>query len=331
MITGSSAAGEAISPHFQFPSKATNHCNAKLPIQVIKDMKGVRGQFGAKQEETWGCTLGTNEKGGMNDEEFEKYVITNLTRLYPDVADVPGYRVILKVDSGPGRMNIKLLAKLRARGWYLYPGVPNTTAITQETDQSFGEFKSKFRANLNALVDERLAKGGKSVSFRPDVVGLLVFGGVDPVTKYSKFYDAYAIAFSPEKNRAAWAFVGAAPLTRKCLESDKVIHNSQSDPGQVEYKQIESTNHNACHLLVAQGFKGDMLKVVLKQVKSKGPRVTVPNSLEEVQAVADCTSYGHKFLQTGADHSCTDVSFKAAALKMLSVRNTIKVISNTEE
>ena len=84
----------------------------------------------------------------MNDEEFEKYVITNLTHLYPDVADSPGLRVILKVsvDSGPGRMNNRLLAKLRARGWYLHPGVPNTTVITQETDQMFGEFKSKFHA-----------------------------------------------------------------------------------------------------------------------------------------------------------------------------------------
>ena len=57
-------------------------------------MKGVRGKFGAPSVKTWGCTLGTNDKGGMNDEEFEKYVITNLTRLYPVVADVPGLRVM---------------------------------------------------------------------------------------------------------------------------------------------------------------------------------------------------------------------------------------------
>ena len=135
----------------------------------------------------------------MNDEEFEKYVLTNLDCLYPDVADVAGHtRVILKVDSGNSRMKIKLLAKLRAQGFYLYPGVPNTTAITQETDQSYGELKSKFCANLNRLVDERLAQG-KTVSFKPDVVGLLVFGGTDLLTKSSNYYNASTIALSPEK------------------------------------------------------------------------------------------------------------------------------------
>ena len=84
---------------------------------------------------------------------------------------------------------------------------------------------------MNALVvDKRLVGNGKTVSFKPDLVGLLVFGGVDPVTNYSKFYDVYAMAFSTENNRAAWAFVVVAPLTRHCLQSDKVIHSSESDP-----------------------------------------------------------------------------------------------------
>ena len=72
---------------------------------------GHRFWFGMGEETEWPCTLGTNEKkGGMNDKEFEKYVLTNLERLCSDVVDnVAGHRVILKVDSGPGRMNIKLL------------------------------------------------------------------------------------------------------------------------------------------------------------------------------------------------------------------------------
>jgi len=70
----------------------------------------------------------------MNDEEFEKYVLTNLVHLYPDAADVRRCRVVLKCDGGPGQMNTKLLAKLQAQGFYLYPSVPNTMAVTQETD-----------------------------------------------------------------------------------------------------------------------------------------------------------------------------------------------------
>ena len=107
LIAGSSAAGEAIPPHFQFPTRAKGD-NAQLDIQLLDYMKGIEGKFGCEQMITWQCTFGANERGGMNDEEFEKYVLTNLVRLYPDAADVKGRRVIMKVDSGPGRMNIEL-------------------------------------------------------------------------------------------------------------------------------------------------------------------------------------------------------------------------------
>ena len=243
-------------------------------------------------------------------------MFTNLACLYPDVADTEWHKVILKVDSGPGQMNIKLLAKLRAQCYYLYPGVPNTIAVIQETDQLFGELKSKFWANLNRLVDERLAQGKTPVSFKPEIVGQLVFGKADPSTKSSNYNNAYVIIFLLEKNIAVWATVGATPLTRKCLESDKVNHNSEFNPKQVQYKEIEKTNHNACHLLIARGYKGDKLKVVLKKEKKKTNWiVTVPNFLEEVQALADSKLYSIKFIQTWADHLCTDMLFKAAELQ----------------
>ena len=62
--------------------------------------------------------------------------------------------MIIKLDSGPGRLNVKLLAKLQTEGFYLYPCVPNTTHVSQETDISYGLFKSKFRANLEKLTGE---------------------------------------------------------------------------------------------------------------------------------------------------------------------------------
>jgi hypothetical protein len=53
-------------------------------------------------------------------------------------------------------LNKELLAYLRFHGYLLYPGIPNTTAVTQETDQSYGPFQSKLRTNLATLIDERL-------------------------------------------------------------------------------------------------------------------------------------------------------------------------------
>ena len=57
-------------------------------------------------------TFGQNEKGGMDEDEFEKYLLNSIVPLYPDAKNMPGNRVLLKVDSGPGRMNIRLLTKL---------------------------------------------------------------------------------------------------------------------------------------------------------------------------------------------------------------------------
>jgi hypothetical protein len=82
-----------------------------------------------------------NEKGGMNDDEFVLYLWMAIMPLYPKAAPMRGRWVVLKCDSGPGHMNINLLAELRASGFILFPGVPNTTAVTQETDQNYGPFK----------------------------------------------------------------------------------------------------------------------------------------------------------------------------------------------
>ena len=69
-----------------------------------------------------------NEKGGMDDKEFEQYVFTRLVPLWPHAKVTPGKWVILKADNSPGS------ACLHHLGFYLYPGVPNTTAVSQETD-----------------------------------------------------------------------------------------------------------------------------------------------------------------------------------------------------
>jgi hypothetical protein len=96
-----------------------------------------------------------NERGGMNTDEFEFYVKNSLLTLYPDAADVPGRRVLLKADSGPGRKNTELMACLRVRGFYFIPGLPNSTHVTQEMELLIGELKFSFYTKTlkNLLVD----------------------------------------------------------------------------------------------------------------------------------------------------------------------------------
>ena len=77
-----------------------------------------RGQFGFPAErDELPMNCGCNEKGGMTEEELEKYLFNSILPLYPDTKDEPGYYVILKVDSGLGRNFLQLLAKLRVQGF----------------------------------------------------------------------------------------------------------------------------------------------------------------------------------------------------------------------
>ena len=76
-----------------------------------------------------------------------------IIKLYPDAAPEEGKWVVIKCNSGPGRLNAKLLAYMRFHGFLLSPGVPNTNAVTQETDQNYGLFQSAFRYNLQTIID----------------------------------------------------------------------------------------------------------------------------------------------------------------------------------
>ena len=118
-------------------------------------MKDVVGQFGHEEKKRFPCAFGLNERAGMDATELQKCMENTILPLYPDVEDVPGKRALLKVDSGPGRMNVDMLAWLRLRGVCMTPGVPNKTSKTQETDQNCGPFKSRFCDNLRVLSQAR--------------------------------------------------------------------------------------------------------------------------------------------------------------------------------
>ena len=70
----------------------------------------------------------------MTEEELMNYLINSILPLYLDAKDEPAYGVMLKVDSGPGRNFLQLLAIFSFCGFYMYPGVPNSTSVLQEVD-----------------------------------------------------------------------------------------------------------------------------------------------------------------------------------------------------
>ena len=64
-----------------------------------------------------------------------------------------------------------MLDSTRLCGFLLYPGVPNTTGVSQETDRNYGPFKTQFRKNLQEIVQHRINKD-ISTSIAPWPVGL---------------------------------------------------------------------------------------------------------------------------------------------------------------
>ena len=143
-----------------------------------------------------------------------------IMKLYPDAAPEEGKWVVIKCDSGPGRLNAKLLAYMRFNGFLLFPGVSNTTAVTQEKDQNCGPFQSDFQYNLQMIIDARIDKG-KSTSLAPWMVGLIVFGGEDPETG-AIIRSALQEGFNPDQCRRAWEKCGAVPPNRNSLTNNKV-------------------------------------------------------------------------------------------------------------
>ena len=155
-ILAVNAAG-GVTFHMQLPSIAKVD-NQRCPLSYLLGLPKGRGKFGFgtfKQDIPF--TFGINEKGGMDSIEFRKYLFANIVPLYPDAEDIPGKRVIIKCDGGPGRLDWFTLLELRMKGFYLYPTVPNAMHVMQECDILFGLFKTLVRENIQSLMTERIA------------------------------------------------------------------------------------------------------------------------------------------------------------------------------
>jgi len=102
IICGSNAAGEALPPHFQLKTTAKTVSRERFNVGFLLHAQNANGKFGHNEVTSLPCTLGMNDRAGINAEELDKCFHKSMLPLYPDVADVAGSRVTVKVDSGPG-------------------------------------------------------------------------------------------------------------------------------------------------------------------------------------------------------------------------------------
>lgn len=112
IIFGSNAAGEPLPPHFQLKSTAQTAVTQCMSTAWFANTHNILVKFGFDSAQERPCTFGMNEKAGMNVVELQKYISNAILPLFPDLEDVPGKRILLKVDSGPGRNNLEMLANL---------------------------------------------------------------------------------------------------------------------------------------------------------------------------------------------------------------------------
>jgi len=95
--------GKPKTSSFDRVMRSTNvSLNAIVAPQVKGHVLNTHGRFGCEDKKEWPCRIGMNEKGSMNDEEFERYVNNSIVPLIPDLEDTPGKCILLKVDSSSG-------------------------------------------------------------------------------------------------------------------------------------------------------------------------------------------------------------------------------------
>ena len=306
IVCGSSAAGDPVPPHFQFTSTADAE-NMKMKIDIVEHLPNIHAKFGHDDVTEFTPTVAGNKKGGVDNQAFEICINKNIRAPHPDVCDAPGKRVIVKVDGGAGRLNGKLLATLAADGIRMCPSLVNNTHVSQETDQSYGLFKSVFAANLHKINTDRL-RLGKGNSFPWTIVGLLCFGGTDRETGLS-CRNAHGEAFSVEKNKWAWRKVGAAPLTRACLSDPRIRHASVDDPKHALFRRVEEANKNACELLDRFNLRGKHLPAKLKERETIEIEETEPGTLARAKSLYVAKGHGQRCIASrgGCAFNCKDM------------------------
>lgn len=124
--------------------------------------------------------------------------------------------------------------------------------MTQDTDHFYGPFKSKFAQILKALSNTHI-RGGYPASLLPWMVGLLVFGGTNPVSQFVESESAFEFGFSKKKNLDAWRKCGTAPLTSCFLKSCQVMIEigDYDDATNQAMQHIQSTNDISTHFVIA--------------------------------------------------------------------------------
>jgi hypothetical protein len=92
----------------------------------------VFAQFGHSSPQSFSASVTVNPKGRTDSHVLAQLLRSYKERLHPDAKDEAGFRVLIKIEGGPGWLDLNSLAELRPSGVYLFPGEQNTTCVSRD-------------------------------------------------------------------------------------------------------------------------------------------------------------------------------------------------------
>ncbi|KAI2500983.1 hypothetical protein MHU86_13457 [Fragilaria crotonensis] len=246
-VTGAYAtnsAGEALPPFYIFDSSAKSDENFRVKVSWLEGLPSVTGRFGCPTEIESSSFYAVRPRGLMDESLLNFYIETVIMPLYPNMHKTAIFDpvsgklnqgpVILKLDSGPGRIvsSEAILLKREEffeRGLIILMGLPNATSVQQEMD-AYGPFKSATYARGEKVVQEKLRKrglarrngeqpkGATTLNLDFNDFAMIVNGKPEDQLSDRPFH----CHFTKEKILWSWAKVGFVPFSRNCLKNTKV-------------------------------------------------------------------------------------------------------------
>jgi hypothetical protein len=276
-VYATNAAGESLPPLYIFDSGAQFDDNFRVKVEWLKGLPKVEGRYGCPTLIESDSFCAVRQRGSMDDKLLNDYISNVIMPLYPNLSKATAFDpitgkllhgpVILKIDSGPGRIVATLVsleqrAALFQKGLIILAGLPNATGVQQEMDALYGPFKSatyrrgeqvltiKLRDRGLALAEQRrLQQQGErlmphqrtnarpAAAAPPAILALgfsdlarIVDGEVGELDVKSR---PFTNCFTQDKVLSAWNKIGFVPFNRNCLKNKHV----RNELGQHEKNQ----------------------------------------------------------------------------------------------
>ena len=285
-VYATNAAGEALPPMYIFDSGAKLEQNFRVKTTWLEGLPVIKGRFGCPELIEESSFFSVRSRGSMDDSLFIEYIEKVVLPLYPNISKTTEFDpvngkllrgpVILKVDSGPGRIvaseeSIAKRADFLEMGLYILMGLPNATSVQQEMDALYGAFKSSTYARGEVILMEKMrdqanrrnrmieeeadheddeatevheeTDGANTVAGRAEGLLSLGFNDLATVVNGKEGEDAslrpFDKCFTKENILSSWRKVGFVPFTRMCLKNKKVRHELGQQEKNVEIEELK--------------------------------------------------------------------------------------------